>query len=62
MTGRQQAIPVVYETVRIEKQLLSYLKMADQRLGLLIHFNVVLIKNGITRIVNRLPEDLSQRR
>ena len=39
-----------------KKQLLSYLKLADKRLGLLINFNVVLIKNGITRIANRLPE------
>jgi hypothetical protein len=37
-------------------QLLSYLKLADKRLGLLINFNVVLVKNGITRIVNRLKE------
>jgi GxxExxY protein len=35
-----------------KKQLLSYLKLADKRLGLLINFNVVLIKNGLTRIVN----------
>ncbi len=39
-----------------KKQLLSYLKLAGKRLGLLINFNVVLIKNGITRIVNRLQE------
>ena len=39
-----------------KKQLLSYLKLADKRLGLLINFNVVLIKNGITRIVNHLQE------
>jgi GxxExxY protein len=66
---RQQAIPVVYEAIRIDtgfhadlvvedkviveiksvetvapvhnKQLLSYLKLADKRLGLLINFNVV---------------------
>ena len=38
------------------RQLLTYLKLADKRLGLLINFNVVLIKNGITRIVNRLQE------
>jgi GxxExxY protein len=81
---RQQAIPVVYEEVRIDtgfhadlvvegqviveikavetvapvhkKQLLTYLKLADKRLGLLINFNVVLIKHGITRIVNGLQE------
>lgn len=38
------------------KQLLTYLKLTDKRLGLLINFNVPLIKNGITRIVNGLPE------
>ena len=82
--ARQQAIPVVYETVRAatgfhadliveeqviveikaveavapvhKKQLLTYLKLADKRLGLLINFNVALIKDGITRIVNELKE------
>jgi GxxExxY protein len=39
-----------------QKQLLTYLKLADKRLGLLINFNVVPIKSGITRIVNRLKE------
>jgi GxxExxY protein len=33
-------------------QLLSYLRLADRRLGLLINFNEVLVKNGISRIVN----------
>src|SRR5690349_3348293 len=37
-----------------KKQLLTYLRLADKRLGLLINFNVDLIKNGITRIVNGL--------
>ena len=39
------------------KQLLTYLRITDKRLGLLINFNEVLIKNGITRIVNNLPEN-----
>ena len=39
-----------------KKQLLTYLKLANKRLGLLINFNVVLIKSGITRIVNGLKE------
>jgi GxxExxY protein len=39
-----------------KKQLLTYLKLADKRLGLLINFNVVRIKDGITRIVNGLKE------
>ena len=38
-----------------KKQLLTYLRLADERLGLLINFNVALIKDGISRVVNRLP-------
>ncbi len=37
-----------------KKQLLTYLRLANRRLGLLINFGEALIKNGITRIVNRL--------
>jgi GxxExxY protein len=82
---RQQPIPVVYDSIRIDtgfradlivedkvivevksvellapvykKQLLTYLRLADKRLGLLINFQVALIKDGITRIVNGLEED-----
>ena len=82
---RQQAIPIVYEGVRIDtgfradlvvedkviievksvenlapvhkKQLLTYLRLADKRLGLLINFHVVLIKDGIARVVNGLEDD-----
>jgi GxxExxY protein len=39
-----------------KKQLLTHLRLADKRLGLLINFNVALIKDGITRVVNGLPE------
>jgi GxxExxY protein len=39
-----------------KNQLLTYLRLADKRLGLLINFGEALIKYGITRIVNRLPE------
>jgi GxxExxY protein len=39
-----------------KKQLLTYLRLTDKRLGLLINFNVELIKNGISRVVNSLPE------
>jgi GxxExxY protein len=81
----QQAIPVIYENVRIDtgfradlvvedkvileiksvevlapvhkKQLLTYLRLADKRLGLLINFNVTLIKDGIIRVVNGLEDD-----
>ena len=37
-----------------KKQLLTYLRLADKKVGLLINFNVPLIKDGITRIVNKL--------
>src|SRR2546430_17351623 len=40
-----------------KKQLLTYLRLADKRLGLLINFHVALIKDGITRIVNGLEDD-----
>ena len=33
-------------------QLLSYLKLADLRLGLLINFNVKVLKDGIRRMAN----------
>lgn len=36
------------------KQLLTYLKLADMKLGLLINFNNTVIKDGIKRIVNGL--------
>lgn len=36
------------------KQLLTYLKLTNLKLGLLINFNVPLIKNGIHRIANNL--------
>ena len=81
---RQQAIPVIYENIRVEigfradlivdgkviieiksiavlapvhyKQLLTYLRLSGKRLGLLINFNTNLIKDGIARVVNNLPE------
>ncbi len=37
-------------------QLATYLRLADKRLGLLINFNVELIKDGIKRVVNRLDD------
>jgi len=56
-------IKVIVELKSIEqiapvhkKQLLTYLRLADIRLGLLINFGSALIKDGITRIVNHLEE------
>ena len=39
-----------------EAQLLSYLKLSGCRLGLLINFNVKVLKNGIRRLVNNFPD------
>lgn len=79
---RQQAIPVIYETVHLEegfradlivegkvivelksveviapvhkKQVLTYLRLTNLKLGLLINFGEALIKDGISRIANGL--------
>ena len=38
------------------KQALTYLRLAHLRLGLLLNFGARLMKNGVTRIANGLPE------
>ena len=35
-------------------QTLTYLKIGDFRLGLLINFNVTLLKNGLKRVANKI--------
>ena len=42
-----------------KKQLLTYLRLADIRLGLLLNFGAPLMKRGITRVVNGLEENSS---
>jgi GxxExxY protein len=37
-----------------QAQLLSYLKLNDKRVGLLINFNVLHLRDGIKRMVNKL--------
>jgi GxxExxY protein len=39
-----------------KKQLLTYLRLANKPLGLLINFNESLLKQGITRIINAPPQ------
>ena len=39
------------------KQTLTYLKLADLKLGLLINFGTPLLKDGIHRVVNDLEEN-----
>jgi GxxExxY protein len=53
-------LKVVERILEIHKaQLLSYLKLADKRVGLLINFNVVHLRDGIRRLVNNYPEQKS---
>jgi GxxExxY protein len=53
---------VIVEIKAIEKlnsvhdaQLLSYLKLANCRVGLLLNFHCTMLKNGIRRLVNNFP-------
>jgi GxxExxY protein len=39
-----------------DAQLLSYLRLAEKKAGLLINFHVRLLKNGVKRIVNDFPD------
>jgi GxxExxY protein len=51
-------VKAVEDTHPVHKQqLLTYLRLTNRRLGLLINFNETLIKDGITRVVNGLPDD-----
>ena len=38
------------------KQLQTYLRLADKKLGLLLNFGAPLMRDGIVRMVNHLPE------
>jgi len=37
-------------------QVITYLKLGQYKLGILINFQVTLLKNGIRRIINSIPE------
>ena len=82
---RQKAVPLIYETVKLdcgfradlvidgklvvelkckeaihpvdEAQLLSHLRLLNIPIGLLINFHVVLLKDGIRRMVNNYREE-----
>ena len=82
---RQKAVPLIYETVKLdcgfradlvvqglvvvelkckealhpidEAQLLSHLRLLNLPVGLLINFHVVLLKDGIRRLVNNYREE-----
>jgi GxxExxY protein len=38
-------------------QLLTYLRLSEKKLGLLINFHVPLLKNGIKRLVHDFPSE-----
>jgi GxxExxY protein len=37
-------------------QLLTYLKLSGLKLGLILNFNVVMLREGIVRMVNQIEE------
>lgn len=41
-----------------QAQLLSYLKLSDCKVGLLINFHVKVLKDGLRRVVNDFPDSL----
>ena len=43
-------------TAAHKKQLLTYLKLSNTKLGFILNFGTDLMKNGIVRTVNGLPE------
>ncbi len=53
-------LKVVEQVLEVHKaQLLSYLKLANMHVGLLINFNVVHLRDGIRRIVNHYQPSAS---
>jgi hypothetical protein len=44
-----------------EAQLLSHMKLSGTPLGLLLNFNVIVVRRGIRRLVNKLKENLPPR-
>ena len=85
--NRQQAIPVIFEEVKMEigfradlivenkvivelksveivapvqyKKLITYLKLTQLSVGLMINFHEMLLKNGIKRVVNNYEDQTS---
>ncbi len=41
-----------------DAQLLTHLKLSGRKVGLLMNFNVEILKSGIRRMVNRFPEEV----
>ena len=45
-----------------DAQQLTYLKLAEKRVGLLMNFNVPILKQGLKRIVNQFPDPFASQR
>jgi GxxExxY protein len=41
-------------------QLMTYLRLMDKRVGLIINFNVAVLKSGVRRVVNRYVDEEGQ--
>ncbi|MGB8061061.1 MAG: GxxExxY protein [Candidatus Sulfotelmatobacter sp.] len=53
-------LKVVEQLLEVHKaQLLSYLKLSNKHVGLVINFNVVHLRNGIRRLVNHYQSSAS---
>jgi GxxExxY protein len=62
MNSGSAVFEVIVEIKAVEKlttvhdaQLLSYLRLLNYRVGLLLNFHCTMLKNGIRRIVNDFP-------
>ena len=56
-TQREVELKSVDKLAKVhKKQLLTYLRLMDRKLGLLINFGENLIKDGISRVVNGLDD------
>jgi GxxExxY protein len=42
-----------------EAQVITYLRLSGSKVGLLLNFNVPLLKDGLRRLVNDYPETLA---
>ena len=57
---KEKPMPLIFEEVKLDcgyridllVEILTYLKLGNFKLGLLINFNVSLLKNGIKRVIN----------
>jgi hypothetical protein len=61
----EHPLPVLFDTIKVDigyrldlfhkAQLLTYLKLSKKNLGLILNFNTLHFKDGISRMVNELP-------